>query len=89
MKKCEFNKKNKILGLLRSTNLCFNNSKLFLHHKWYLTIMPVNFYLHTDFFPHDITLIASVVGESVIGHGIGGIEIPAKMAWLAKSLYEE
>jgi hypothetical protein len=26
-----------------------------------------------DFFPHDFTLIASVVGESVIGHGIGGI----------------
>jgi hypothetical protein len=25
-----------------------------------------------DFFPHDFTLIASVVGESVIGHGIGG-----------------
>jgi hypothetical protein len=26
--------------------------------------MPVSFYL----FPHDFTLIASVVGESVIGH---------------------
>jgi hypothetical protein len=24
------------------------------------------------FFPHDFTLIASVMGESVIGHGIGG-----------------
>ena len=24
------------------------------------------------FFPHDFTLIDSVVGESVIGHGIGG-----------------
>jgi hypothetical protein len=38
------------------------------------------------FFPHDFTLIASVVGESVIviGHGIGGILIPAKMARLAK-----
>ncbi len=23
-------------------------------------------------FPHDFTLIASVMGESVIGHGIGG-----------------
>ncbi len=32
------------------------------------------------FFPHDFTLIASVVGESVIGHGIGGKVIPAKMA---------
>jgi hypothetical protein len=30
------------------------------------------------FFPHDFTLIASVVEESVIGHGIGGIIIPAK-----------
>jgi hypothetical protein len=25
------------------------------------------------FFPHDFTLIVSVVGESVIGHGIDGI----------------
>jgi hypothetical protein len=24
------------------------------------------------FFPHDFTLIASVVGESVIGHGVAG-----------------
>jgi hypothetical protein len=37
------------------------------------------------FFSHDFTLIASVVGESVIGHGIGGILIPAKMARLAES----
>jgi hypothetical protein len=29
-------------------------------------------------FLHDITLIASAVGESVIGHGINGINIPAK-----------
>ncbi len=36
-------------------------------------------------FPHDFTLIASVVGESVIGHGIGGKVIPAKMVQLAKS----
>jgi hypothetical protein len=35
------------------------------------------------FFPHDFTLIASVVGESVIGHGIGGKYIPI-MARLAK-----
>ena len=35
------------------------------------------------FFPHDFTLIASVVGESVIGHGIGGKDIPI-MARLAK-----
>jgi hypothetical protein len=37
------------------------------------------------FFLHDFTLIASVVGESVIGHDIGGIVIPAKMARLAKA----
>ncbi len=51
-------------------NLGFNNSKLFLHLKWYLTIMPVNSYPNKRFFPHDITLIASVVGESVIRHGL-------------------
>ncbi len=60
--------------------------KLFLHHKWYYPIMSVNFYLKLKvFFSHDFTLIASVVGESVIGHGIGGILIPAKMAHLAKA----
>ncbi len=48
--------------------------------------MPVKFYLKLKgFFPHDFTLIASVVGESVIGHGIGGRVIPAKMAQLAES----
>jgi len=36
------------------------------------------------FFPRDFTLIASVVGESVIGHGIGGKYIPV-MARLAKA----
>jgi hypothetical protein len=36
------------------------------------------------FFPHDFTLIASVLRESVIGHGIGGKHIPTKMARLAK-----
>ncbi len=47
--------------------------------------MPVNFLPPKEgFFPHDFTLIASVVGESVIGHGKGGIDIPAKMARLAK-----
>jgi len=35
------------------------------------------------FFPRDFTLIASVVGESVIGHDIGGKYIPI-MACLAK-----
>ena len=30
------------------------------------------------FFLHDFTLIASVVGESVIGHGIGGIVFQLK-----------
>ena len=38
-----------------------------------------------DFFLHDFTLTASVMGESVIGHGIGGKVIPAKMAQLAES----
>jgi len=37
------------------------------------------------FFSHDFTLIASVVGESVIGHGIGGKDIPIYMARLAES----
>ena len=36
------------------------------------------------FFPHHFTLIASVVGESVIGHGIIGKDIPI-MARLAKA----
>ena len=35
------------------------------------------------FFPHDFTLIVSVVGESVIGHGIAGKDIPIT-AHLAK-----
>ncbi len=47
--------------------------------------MSVNFLPKTKgFFPHDYTLIASVVGESVIGHGIGGKHIPI-MARLAKA----
>jgi hypothetical protein len=37
------------------------------------------------FFLHDFTLIALVMGESVIGHGIGGKVIPAKIAQLAES----
>ena len=49
--------------LLLSTNLHFNNSKLFLHLKWYLIIMLVNFYPNKRIFPYDFTLIASVVGE--------------------------
>jgi hypothetical protein len=48
--------------------------------------MPVNFLPQTKgFFLHDFPLIASVVGESVIGHGIGRKHIPAKMAQLAES----
>jgi hypothetical protein len=46
-----------------------------------VTLLPKN----KGFFPHDFTLIASVVGESVIGHGIGGKVIPSKMAQLAES----
>jgi hypothetical protein len=37
------------------------------------------------FFPHDFTLIASIVGEIVIDHGIGEKVIPAKMGLLAES----
>jgi hypothetical protein len=37
------------------------------------------------FFLHDFTLIASVLGESVIGHGIGGKVLSAKMAQLVES----
>jgi len=59
--------------------------KLSLHLKWYYPIMPVNFLPQNEgFFPHDFTLIASVVGESVIGHGIGGKYIPI-MARLAEA----
>jgi hypothetical protein len=47
--------------------------------------MPVNFTPQTKDFLHDFTLIASVMGESVIGHGIGGKHIPAKMARLPES----
>ncbi len=36
------------------------------------------------FFSHDLTLTASVVGESVIGHGIRGKDIPI-MVRLAKA----
>ncbi len=37
------------------------------------------------FFLHDFTLIASVMEESVIGHGIGRKVISAKMVRLAES----
>jgi len=46
--------------------------------------MQVNLYQKLKFFPHDFTLIASVVGESDIHHGIGGKDNPIKMARLAK-----
>jgi hypothetical protein len=59
--------------------------KLSLQLKWYYPIMPVNVLPQNEgFFPHDFTLIASVVGESVIGHGISGINFPDKMARIAK-----
>jgi len=59
--------------------------KLSLHLKWYYPIMPVILLpQNEDFFLHDFTLIASVVGESVIGHGIGGIYVPI-MACLTKA----
>ncbi len=47
--------------------------------------MSVNLLPKTKgFFLHDFTLIASVMGESVIGHGIGGKYIPI-LARLAKA----
>ena len=69
----EFNEKREIY-LLLSTNLRYIIVKyLFLHLKWHLPIMSVNFLPKTKgFFPHDFTLIASVVGESVIGHDMAG-----------------
>jgi hypothetical protein len=42
--------------------------------------MSVIFYLKLKVFLHYFTLIASVVGESVIGHGIGRKYIPVDMA---------
>jgi len=65
-------------SILLSTNLRYIIVKnLFLDLKWHLPIISVNFYLKLKvFFSHDFTLIASVVGESVIGHGIGGKYIP-------------
>jgi len=51
--------------------------KLSLHLKWYYPITSVIFSpQNKGFFPHDFTLIASVMGESVICHGIGGINFP-------------
>ena len=82
-------RKTNFLSPTLNKNFCFNTSKLFLHLKWYLTIMLTNFYVYKSFFPHDITLIASVMGESAISHGIGRIDIPAKMARLAKRLSQE
>jgi hypothetical protein len=81
--------KTNFLSPTLNKNLRFNNSKLFLHLKWYLTIMLINFYLNKRFFfLHDITLIASVVGESVIGRltmALAGSSSHLKMARLAKS----
>jgi hypothetical protein len=42
--------------------------------------MQVNFNLKLKVFLHDFTLIASVMGENVIGHAIGGKYVPVKMA---------
>jgi len=45
------------------------------HHA--SNVLPKN---KREGFPHDLTLLtASVMGESVEGHGIGGKEIPIKM----------
>jgi hypothetical protein len=43
------------------------------------------FHLKLKVFPHDFTPKASVMGNSVMGHCIGGKDIPAKVMQLAKS----
>ena len=51
----------------------------------YYPIMPVIVLPQNEgFFLHDFTLMLSVMGESVIGHGIGGINFPDIMVRLAK-----
>ncbi len=47
--------------------------------------MMLVFYLNKRYFSHDITLIASVVGGRVISHGIGGILIPALIAYSVRT----
>jgi len=71
--------------LLLSTNLCFYDSKAILTPKMVLPHQAGKFFTSNQrFFLHDFTLIASAMRESVIGHGIGGTDIPDKMARLAK-----
>jgi len=55
---------------IKTQNLSHTLNKLTLHNskESILTLLPKT----KGFFSHDFTLIASVVGESVIGHGIGG-----------------
>jgi len=80
----EFNEKREIY-LLLLTNFCCYDSKTILTPK---IVLPhhagKSFASNQGFFSHDFTLIAAVVGESVIGHGIGGINFLDKMAQLAK-----
>jgi hypothetical protein len=40
------------------------------------------------FFPHDFTLIASVVGERVIGHGNGEKDIPILVSFAKGQMLE-
>jgi len=71
--------------LLLSTNLHFYDSKTILTPKMILPHHAGNFFaLKRRFFSHDFTLIASVMGESVIGHGIGRINFPDIIVGLAK-----
>jgi hypothetical protein len=80
----EFNEKCKIY-LLLFTNLCSYDSTTIIAPK---IVLPhhagKSFASNHRFFSHDFSLIASVVGESVIGHGIGGINLPDNMVRLAK-----
>ncbi len=62
-------------------NLRLNNSKLFLHLKWYLTIMLINFYLNKRFFSawhHPDSFSRGGECHRPPNHDIGGIFIPPK-----------
>ena len=66
-------------------HVCFNDSEIILTLKMVLPYHAGNFFASKQKKnPHDFTPIASVVGGSAMGHGIGWIDIPAKMVQLAK-----
>jgi hypothetical protein len=78
--------KTKYISYSQQTYAKINNCKIYSYTLNGTTPSAGKFLPKTKgFFPHDFTLIAAVVRESVIGHGIGGKVIPAKMVQLAKS----